>query len=150
MHLKLGSIHTTVVSSPERAKEVLTKHDQACSGRAVPSAAHTMDHHKSSIPWLPVANKWRALRKIMKEQVSLMHQLDGNDRLVQLHNDLQECSNSGRVVDIREIGFKTALNLLSSTLFSIDFAHFDSSLTREMMENVHALIKNLGTPNLVD
>ncbi|KAG8377571.1 hypothetical protein BUALT_Bualt08G0047000 [Buddleja alternifolia] len=150
MHLKLGSIHTIVVSSPEIAKEVLTKHDQACSGRAVPSAAHAMDHHKSSIPWLPVATRWRALRKIMKEQVSLMHQFDGNNSLVQLHNYLQDCSNSDRVVDIREIGFKTALNLLSSTLFSIDFAHFDSSLTREMMENVHALIKNLGTPNLVD
>ncbi|KAG8386568.1 hypothetical protein BUALT_Bualt03G0161900 [Buddleja alternifolia] len=150
MHLKLGTIHTIVVSSVEMAKEVLQKHDQACSGRAAPSAAHALNHHKSSIPWLPVASKWRRLRKIMKEQVSLMHQLDANNSLVQLRDYLQECSTSGRVVDIREIGFKTSLNLLASTFFSVDFAHLDSCSTQEIMENVHALVKNLGTPNLAD
>ncbi|KAG8377558.1 hypothetical protein BUALT_Bualt08G0045600 [Buddleja alternifolia] len=150
MHLKLGSIHTIVVSSPEMAQEILQKNDQVCSGRAVPSVAQAMNHHKASILWLPVGTKWRKLRKICKEQMSTIHHLDAKNCLGKLQDYLQECSNRGRAVDICEIGFKTSLNLLSSTFFSVDLAYLNSSSTQEMMEKVQVLIKNLGTPNLAD
>ncbi|KAG8377497.1 hypothetical protein BUALT_Bualt08G0039100 [Buddleja alternifolia] len=132
------------------AQEILQKNDQVCSGRAVPSVAQAMNHHKASILWLPVGTKWRKLRKICKEQMSTIHHLDAKNCLGKLQDYLQECSNRGRAVDICEIGFKTSLNLLSSTFFSVDLAHLNSSSTQEMMEKVQVLIKNLGTPNLAD
>lgn len=46
----------------------------------------------------------------------------------------------------------TVLNLISTTMFSVDFSSFDSehSSHREMKEIVQGLMKILGTPNIAD
>lgn len=44
MTLRLGSITTIVISSPNIAKEALQKHDQALSARTVPDSARGHDH----------------------------------------------------------------------------------------------------------
>ncbi|KAM3701814.1 hypothetical protein ACJW31_05G203600 [Castanea mollissima] len=49
MTLKLGSITTIVISSPNLAKEALQKNDQAFSSRTIPDMAHVFDHHEFSI-----------------------------------------------------------------------------------------------------
>ena len=45
MALKLGQVTTIVISSPDVAREVLMKKDQAFCGRSVPDAACALDHH---------------------------------------------------------------------------------------------------------
>ncbi|KAK6144455.1 hypothetical protein DH2020_021275 [Rehmannia glutinosa] len=155
MHLKLGSIHTIVVSSPEIAKQILQKHDKIFSGRAVPHAAQAMDHDKASVAWLPTQTKWRKLRKICKEQMFTMHKLEASEglrqeKLKQLRDYLHERCTSKRVVNIGEIAFVISLNLMSATLFSLDFARFDSNSAHEMKEIFQELMKILGTPNLAD
>ncbi|KAJ6404648.1 hypothetical protein OIU84_012751 [Salix udensis] len=51
MTLRLGTITTIVVSSPDIAKEALQKHDQAFSSRTVPDALHVQHYnfHKTSM-----------------------------------------------------------------------------------------------------
>ncbi|EYU25445.1 hypothetical protein MIMGU_mgv1a018354mg [Erythranthe guttata] len=132
MYLKLGTVQTI-------------KHDQICSDRTVPHTAHAANHHKSSLAWLPVGNKWRKLRRICKEHMFTVHKLQSSEglrkkKLQQLHDYLHECCSNRRVVDIGEVAFVTSLNLISTTLFSIDFAHFGSNSAQEMK----------GTPNLAD
>ena len=45
MSLKLGQVTTIVLSSPDLAREVLMKKDQAFCGRSVPDVARALDHH---------------------------------------------------------------------------------------------------------
>ncbi|KAL8058763.1 hypothetical protein ABFX02_03G042400 [Erythranthe guttata] len=155
MYLKLGTVQTIVASSPEMAKEILQKHDQICSNRMVPDTAHVANHHTTALSWLPVGNKWRTLRKICKEHMFTVHKLQlseslRQEKLQQLRDYLHECCSNTRVVDIGEVAFVTSLNLISTTLFSIDFAHFDSDSAQEMKGTINGLMKIFGTPNLAD
>lgn len=155
MYLKLGSIKSVVVSSPETAKEVLQKNDQICSSRAVPYALQAVDHDKVSVAFMPAGTEWRKLRKICKEQMFTMSKLQASeplrqDKLRQLRDYVAQCSAEGRDVNIGEIAFITSLNLISATLFAIDFAHFDSNSAQEMKQTVVGLMKVVGAPNLAD
>ncbi|GFP82473.1 ferruginol synthase [Phtheirospermum japonicum] len=132
MHLKLGSIQAI-------------KHDKVFSGRVVPHAGQALDHHKFPLTWLPAESKWRKFRKLCKEQMFTTHKLEASqglrqEKLKQLRDYLYECCTNGRAANIGEAAFTTSLNLVSATLFSLDFACFDSNSAQEV----------LGTPNLAD
>ncbi|KAL0425901.1 UNVERIFIED_CONTAM: cytochrome [Sesamum radiatum] len=155
MSLKLGSITTVVVSSPEAAKIVLQKHDLAFSSRKIPSAAAALNHDEFSMVWLPVENQWRKLRKICKEQMFSVARLDASqgvrrEKLHKLWEYVKECSETGRAVDIGEAAFTTSLNLMSATLFSMDFAQFNSDTSQEMKDVVWGVMECIGSPNFAD
>ncbi|KAL0368978.1 UNVERIFIED_CONTAM: Ferruginol synthase [Sesamum calycinum] len=155
MSLQLGSIYTVVVSSPELAKEVLQKHDQVFSGRTIAAAAQVHDHHKISMAYLPVGKEWRTIRKICKEQMFSTYRLDASqglrrEKLQKLRDYVHRCCITGRVVNIGEAAFITSLNLMSATLFSVDFTDFDSDVTQELKETIEGVAKIVGTPNLAD
>ncbi|KAM0920502.1 hypothetical protein ACQ4PT_007468 [Festuca glaucescens] len=63
LSLRLGAVTTVVASSPAVAREILQKHDAAFASRSEPDA--TGEHARNSVPWLPNAPRWRALRRIM-------------------------------------------------------------------------------------
>ncbi|KAL0379625.1 UNVERIFIED_CONTAM: cytochrome [Sesamum angustifolium] len=100
MSLKLGSITTVVVSSPEAAKMVLQKHDLAFSSRTIPSAAAALNHDEFSMVWLPVENQWRKLRKICKEQMFSVARLDASQgvRREKLHKLWEYVKNAAKPV----------------------------------------------------
>ncbi|KAI3444658.1 hypothetical protein Pfo_001323 [Paulownia fortunei] len=155
MSLKLGSITTIVVSSPETAKTVLQKHDLAFSSRTVPGAAKYPNHNEHSMVWLPVDNLWRKLRKVSKEQMFSVSRLDASqglrrEKLQKLCDYVKECCETGRVVDIGEAAFTTSLNLISATLFSLEFAQYNSDSSQEMREVVWGVMKCFGSPNFAD
>ncbi|KAH6835547.1 hypothetical protein C2S53_017182 [Perilla frutescens var. hirtella] len=154
MSIHLGSLYSVVVSSPEMAKEILQKHGQVFSGRIMLQALQVCDHDKLSIGFMPASNIWRELRKICKEHLFSHKSLEASNglrqwKLQQLLDYVQRCCDSGRAVNIREAAFTTTLNLMSTTLFSIEATEFDSEVTREfkeIMEGVSniALASNLG------
>ncbi|KAG8391706.1 hypothetical protein BUALT_Bualt01G0215100 [Buddleja alternifolia] len=155
MSLKLGSLTTIVVSSPEAAKIVLQKHDLAFSSRSIPSAAGALNHDEFSMVWLPVENQWRKLRKICKEQMFSVPRLDASqglrrENLQKLCDYVNECCETGRAMDIGEAAFTTSLNLMSATLFSKEFAQFNTDSSQEMKEVVWGVMKCVGSPNFAD
>ncbi|KAK6162985.1 hypothetical protein DH2020_002826 [Rehmannia glutinosa] len=155
MSIKLGYLTTIVVSNPETAKIVLKKHDLAFSSRAISNAAHSLNHDKFSIAWLPVDNQWRKLRRICKEQMFSVARLDASqglrmEKLQKLCEYVKECCEMGRAVDIGQAAFTTSLNLISTTLFSVEFARFGSDSSQEMKDVVWGVMKGVGSPNLVD
>ncbi|XP_073061531.1 cytochrome P450 76T24-like [Primulina eburnea] len=155
IHLKLGRLTTVVVSSPGIAKILLQKHDQVFSSRNAPGAVHALDHNKLSMVWLPVENQWRKLRKICKEQMFSVHSLDSSqglrrDRLQKLCEYVHGCCINGKAVDIGRAAFTTSLNLMSATLFSEEFAAFDSDSVEELKELVWGIMEIIGKPNLTD
>ncbi|XP_027158161.1 ferruginol synthase-like [Coffea eugenioides] len=155
MSLKLGSKRTVVVSSPTIASEVLQKYDQLFSGRAVANAVQALDHDKASIVFLPASSQWRNLRKICKEQLFSLQKLDASqgsrrEKLQELCDYLQRCSVSRKIVNVSDAAFTTSLNLISRSLFSVDFANYDSNSSQELKGIVWGIMKNVGAPNLAD
>ncbi|CAI9786453.1 unnamed protein product [Fraxinus pennsylvanica] len=105
--------------------------------------------------WLPMANQWRILRKISKEQVFSVPRLEASqglrqEKLQKLRDYIHECSVNHQLVDVGEAAFITALNLMSATLFSVDCAQFDSDSTQELKETIRAMTKVVASFNLVD
>lgn len=154
MSFKLGSRTTIVVSSPEMAKVVLQEHDVAFS-RSVPSAVKYIEHDKFSITWLPMDDQWRKLRRILKENMFSETKLTATqglrrDKLQKLFDYVNECCEMGRPVDIGVAAFTTTLNLMSTTLFSMEFAGFNSNSSQEMKDLMCAVMRCVGSPNLAD
>ncbi|KAL0360905.1 UNVERIFIED_CONTAM: cytochrome [Sesamum radiatum] len=153
MHLRLGSIDTIVVSSPEMAKEILQTHDQAFPLRLTTAATRALDHHATSVAFLPIGNQWRNLRKICKEHMFSTQRLHANEglrqeKLQKLLQYIQECCVNGRAVDIGQAAVVTSLNLMSNTVFSVDFA--DYSTCQELEDVIRRCMRVWGSPNLGD
>lgn len=155
MSLKLGSITTIVVSSCEIAKEFFLTHDQAFSGRSIPSVAKLMDHHEYSITWLPTGDQWRKLRRITKEYLLSGPSLEASERLrsekvQELVDNISECCASEKAVDIGAIAFTTSLNMLSNVLFSKDFSQNVSISSEEFKDSASGVLEVVGKANLAD
>ncbi|XAR70380.1 Geraniol 8-hydroxylase [Bertholletia excelsa] len=155
LSLKQGQLTTVVISSPTLAKEILQKQDLAFSNRSVRDALRACDHHKNAIPWLPVSAQWRTLRKICNSHVFSAQKLDGNRHLRrhkvdELLSEVRRSCDAGVPVEIFHVTFKTSLNLLSSTFFSMDWASTESDITGELKETVTQIFEDIGKFNLVD
>ncbi|KAH6804551.1 hypothetical protein C2S51_032798 [Perilla frutescens var. frutescens] len=155
MSLHLGQLYTVVVSSPEAAKEILQKHDQAFSSRTISAATESQDHHKVSLVFLPAGDEWRQMRKICREHMLSNRRLDASEGLRQaklrtLLDYLQKCCDGGRAVNIAEATFITTLNLMSATLFSIQVAEFESDAAQEFKVTFENLSSVSAAPNIGD
>ncbi|XP_074263216.1 geraniol 8-hydroxylase-like [Silene latifolia] len=155
MSLKLGTITTVVISSPELAKEMFLKHDLSFSSRTFPDAARVSNHYKHSMVWLPVGPKWRDLRKIAVVQVFTNHRLDSSQglrqrKVAELVDHVRHCCETGKVVSVGKAAFSTTLNLLSNTFFSIDLGSHDSSSLQEFKDIVWASMELGAKPNVSD
>ncbi|CAI0476653.1 unnamed protein product [Linum tenue] len=157
MSLKLGQVTTIVASSPAVAKEILQKHDHALSDRYVILAARPLDHHQFGMSWLPVESKWRNLRKVCNSYIFTTQKLDSNQELRRekieelLEGIRRNYCEGGKAVDVGEAVFRTTLNALSRTIFSLDLADEEGSETaREFKEAGRQIIEDGGKPNLGD
>ncbi|KAF7019455.1 hypothetical protein CFC21_032629 [Triticum aestivum] len=154
MSIRLGAVTTVVVSSPAMAREFLQKHDSVLATRSVPDA--TGKHAAGSVPWLPPAPKWRALRKMMATELFAPHRLDAlhhlrSDKVRELTDHVARLAREGTAVNIGRVAFTTSLNLISRTIFSIDLTSLDDmSSSKEFQEVITAIMEGLGTPNLSD
>ncbi|KAF7114881.1 hypothetical protein RHSIM_RhsimUnG0070500 [Rhododendron simsii] len=155
MSLKLGQKTAVVISSPALAKEILQKQDLAFSTRSIPNAVHAHGHHKYSTVWLPVADQWRSLRKALNSNIFSGNRLDGSQNLRQqkvqeLIEYVGKCCQEGIAVDIGSAAFKTSLNLLSNTIFSIDMADPTQDSVQHFRHLIWQIMVEIGKPNLVD
>ncbi|CAI8602342.1 unnamed protein product [Vicia faba] len=154
MRLKLGQITTFVISSPEIAQEVLQTHDLFLSDRTIPQAVAVLDHQHFSLPFMPACDLWRDLKKISKNHLFSSKTLDASyqlrcNKLQDFLCDIDRSSIRGEAVDIGRAAFKTTLNFLSNTFFSMDFAN-SAGETDEYKDIIENLVRVIGTPNLVD
>lgn len=72
------------------------------------------------------------------------------EKLRQLFEYVKECGDVGRAVNVGEAAFTTSLNLMSATLFSREFARFNSDSAQEMRDVAWGVMKCIGTPNIAD
>ncbi|CAI9770301.1 unnamed protein product [Fraxinus pennsylvanica] len=151
----MGYCETIVVSSPEIAKTVLQKYDPSFCGSTVPVTLESLEHDKFSLPFLPGDNQWRKFRKILKEQMFSLQRLDASqgirrEKLQKLCDYVNQCCVNGHVVDIAEVTFTTSLNMISSSLLSVDFVDFNFDSSREFKDVIWNVSKCIGSPNIAD
>ncbi|KAK6162409.1 hypothetical protein DH2020_002250 [Rehmannia glutinosa] len=100
--------------------------------------------------WLPVDTQWRKIRKISREQMFSVPRLDASqglrkEKLQKLCEYVNQCCEMGRAVDIGRAAFTTSLNLMSATLFSVEFAQYNSDSSQEMRDVVWGVMKGIGS-----
>nr|POE71085.1 geraniol 8-hydroxylase [Quercus suber] len=122
-------------------------------GRKSPSkeakAQRGGNEHEFSLLWLPVSAQWRNLRRICKSHLFANQILDANQNLrrkkvQELLTDIHNSSLNGDAVDIGKAAFKTSLNLLSNTIFSVDLAGPNSATGRDQPGS--SALKKENTP----
>lgn len=158
MALRLGTVTTVVASSPDAARDILQRHDAAFSGRFVPDGTHVFAHNTHSMGWLPASSpRWRALRKVCSGELFAPHRLDMHqslrrEKVQQLVSQVTMLAREGTPVRVGRLGFTTALNLLSSTIFSTDLADLDDRHVKpwEFKAMLAELNVTVGLPNLSD
>lgn len=62
---------------------------------------------------------------------------------------VQRCAHNGDAIDIGEAAFRTSLNSLSNTVFSLDMT-CPSNSAKELKEVVWQIMAEVGKPNLAD
>ena len=154
MSLKLGQRTTIVVSSSDMAKEVLQTHDQFLSNRPIPQSVSVLNHEHYSLAFIPVSPLWREMRKICNTQLLSHKNLDASQdvrrkKVQQLLSDIHQSSQIGEAVDIGTLGFKTTINLLSNTIFSVGLIR-STGAAGEFKDLVTNITNLVGTPNLAD
>ncbi|CAH2057848.1 unnamed protein product [Thlaspi arvense] len=155
MGLKLGSLTTIVISSPEAAKEALKTHDHLISARTFTDPVRVFDHHEFSFAWGPPSARWRFMRKITTTHLLSTQRLNAMESLrmkkvEELMSFINKCCEKGEGVDIARAFFVTALNIISNALFSTDFATHDSKSSHEFHNTVMNLMNVTGKPNVGD
>ncbi|XP_031498909.1 geraniol 8-hydroxylase-like [Nymphaea colorata] len=155
MALQLGFITTVVVSSAEMAEQVLHKHDQAFAGRTVGDAVKVLDYHHHSLVFSQNGERWRELRRICNTELFTPKRLDTltgfrEQKVQALLRHVHTACAAGRLVNIAECAFGTALNLVANTIFSQDVVDLESESTGEVKSIVWELLVLGAKPNLSD
>jgi len=136
------------------AKEVLLTNDQFLSNRTIPQSVSVLNHENYSLAFIPVAPLWKELRKICNTQLFSHKTLDASQdvrhkKMQQLLNDIDQSSQIGEAIDIGTAVFKTTINLLSNTIFSVDLIQSNGE-AGEFKDLVTNITKLVGSPNVAD
>jgi len=154
MSLKLGQITTIVMSSSETAKSVLQINDQSLSNRTVPDAMKGANHHNYSLGFMRISQRWKDLRKICNNLLFSNKNLDMNHtlrqkKILELSNDINNSIAKSEAVNIGKLAFKTTINMLSNTIYSVDLVS-SSDKAGEFKELVTNIMKEVGRANIAD
>lgn len=106
-----------------------------------------INHNLFSVVWLPVGDKWRMLRKISKEHLFSVQQLDAGkllrrEKIQKLVDYVHDCCLSGKSVNIAQSASSTILNILSNFIFSTDMAPYESQESKDAVFTLTEVIGN--------
>ncbi|MFS7941676.1 putative geraniol 8-hydroxylase [Helianthus anomalus] len=155
MTISLGSITSVVASTPEAAREILQRNDEACSGRIIPDAVTALADHDAAVLWIPANDEWRTIRKALNTYLTHQHKLDTLRDLRQnvVGGMLDFLNESGRKkagVDIGKLAFAVALNQMSNTCVSQNVTSYESDDIGGFKTAVKTLMEVDGKFNIAD
>ncbi|WZZ51808.1 hypothetical protein YC2023_051915 [Brassica napus] len=157
MSLRLGSLTTVVISSPEAAREVLRTLDHFFSAQAFSETVRTIGHQGDvSTPRLPsMSPHWRLWRKILETKLFSRKCLDAtktirSKKVKELITFIVESCERGEAVEIARACFVTSLNVISNVVFSTDLGSYDQMASMELRDSLFCVMKIMGKPNLAN
>ncbi|KAI3710935.1 hypothetical protein L2E82_40731 [Cichorium intybus] len=155
MTIRLGSITTVVASTPDAAKEILQRNDEACSGRIVPDAVTALHNHDAAVIWISTNDEWRTIRKTLKMYLTHQHKLDTlrdlrHNVMEEMLDFLRESGRKKEAVDIGQLAFAVALNQMSNTCLSRNLASYESDDIGGFKTAVKKVMEVDGKFNIAD
>ncbi|KAL4562783.1 hypothetical protein LXL04_026813 [Taraxacum kok-saghyz] len=94
-------------------------------------------------------NFWRRAEMDGNRSERRMNEPVERRKVQELLGHVDTCTN-GKAINIGATAFTTTLNILSKTIFSVDFGQYDTVSSQEFKEAVMALLELGGKPNLAD
>ncbi|XVE57350.1 hypothetical protein DITRI_Ditri04bG0084100 [Diplodiscus trichospermus] len=155
MTLRLGFVTTIIASSAETAKQILQTHEQTFSDRTVPDGVASQPNPEWTLAWALGDSRWRNRRRICNTQLFTVQRLNSlqhlrQQKVEQLIKHIKKQRVSGSQVNIGQVAFATALNLVSTTIFSIDIVDPEFSTAQEFKDLVWRIMEDSAKPNLSD
>ncbi|XP_057950576.1 (S)-N-methylcoclaurine 3'-hydroxylase isozyme 1-like [Malania oleifera] len=157
MSLRLGGQLLIVGSSTTAAMEILKTHDRVLSGRyimhALPVKSPELNH--LSLAFASECTKpWKLLRTICRTELISHKALDSQIKLREKKvMEMVEFlgKNGGKAVNVGEIVFATAFNILGHVMFSRDLVDFQGrGMGGEMKELITRILELISSPNISD
>ncbi|KAK9071909.1 hypothetical protein SSX86_008343 [Deinandra increscens subsp. villosa] len=155
MTIRLGSITSVVASTPDAAREILQRKDEACSGRTVPDAVAALADNDAAVLWISANGEWRTIRKALNTFLTHQHKLDTLCDLRQnvvegMLDFLRESGRKKAGVDIGKLAFTVALNQMSNTCLSQNVTGYESDDIGGFKSAVKTLMEVDGKFNIAD
>ncbi|XP_076911476.1 geraniol 8-hydroxylase-like [Bidens hawaiensis] len=155
MTIRVGSITSVVASTPNAAREILQRNDEACYGRIISDAVTALANHDTAVLWIPANDDWRTIRKALNTYLTHQHKLDTLRDLRQnvMEGMLDFLNKSGRKkahVDIGKLAFAVALNQMSNTCVSQNVTSYESDDIGGFKTAVKTLMEEDGKFNITD
>ncbi|KAK4802528.1 hypothetical protein SAY86_000731 [Trapa natans] len=156
MSLRLGSKIAVLVTSVEVAREMLGTHEKAFSDRPVADAIGAQPNPELTVAWVTSDQLWRSRRRTctihLFSPISLdAHQKIRHEKVRQLVRYIEmKHAAAEEPVDIGKVAFATILNLISSTVLSVDAVDPEFESAQEFKDLVWRIMEDFARPNLSD
>lgn len=155
MTIKQGNVTSVVISSPEMARQVLQKQDEAFSGRVVPNAITELEHSSHAVAWLPIGEEWRLIRRVLGSCLTNSKTLDTlrgirHDVVQEMVRHVREVCIKGGSVGINKIAFTTIINMMSRTCFSTNVDDYELRDGNGFRNAVTTIMKITAKFNVAD
>uniref|UniRef100_A0A0E0KBB4 Cytochrome P450 family protein n=1 Tax=Oryza punctata TaxID=4537 RepID=A0A0E0KBB4_ORYPU len=153
MSLRLGTVLTVVVSTPDAMREIFHKRKDNLAGRPLADAFNAMGHSANSLLGLEHPDvKWRAIRRFSTTELLAPGRLAAlqplcRDKLQGLVRGVSELAARGEPVHVRHAVLDMALSLMLSAFYSVDLDPESTAVFRSVVEEASMLI---STANLSD
>ncbi|PWA68224.1 cytochrome P450 [Artemisia annua] len=144
-----------VASTPDDAREILQRHDDACSGRLVPDIISELKYPEAAVLWMPPNDTWRTIRKSLNIYLTNHQKLDYLNDLRQnvvegMLEFLRESARKKVAVDIGKLAFGVSLNKISNTFLSKDVTSYNSDEIESFKMAVETAMEVQGKFNIAD
>ncbi|KAI7745610.1 hypothetical protein M8C21_033456 [Ambrosia artemisiifolia] len=151
MTIRLGSITSIVASTPDAAREILQRKDDACSSRPIPDVVNALKHPKAAILWMPPNQTWRAMRKALNIYLTIPHKLDAFSHVREnVVEEMLAFVRNKENVDIGKLAFSATLNQLSYTFISQNVTSYDSDNIKGFKMAIETAMEVQGKFNVAD
>uniref|UniRef100_A0A0D9W7N9 Cytochrome P450 n=1 Tax=Leersia perrieri TaxID=77586 RepID=A0A0D9W7N9_9ORYZ len=153
LHLRLGRLHTVVVSTPEMARLVLQANDRAFANRPTTAAIVYLSYDLADMVFAPYGPLWRQLRKLCinklfsrRRAASWAAVHDGVDGLIR-----EVARNSGKVVNVGELVFGMSVSITLRAALGMRIDECDGGKdAAELVAIVKEFSELFGASNFAD
>ena len=139
MHLQLGEVFFTIVSSAEYAKEIMKTHDAIFASRPLTLTSEIIFYDSTDIAFAPYGNYWKQLRKICTIELLNIKRVQSLSpiREQEMNNLVKRiASEEGSVINLSRKVVSLIYSITSRAAFGKKYMEQDEfiSLVREVMQ----------------
>ena len=136
MLLRLGSVPTVIISSPEAAKAVMKTHDLECCSRPQLHGPRMMTYNYLDLAFSPYGEYWREMRKICVVELLGVKRVESyqsirEEEVAKLINSIADhSSSSASPIDLTEKLFSLTASMTFRIAFGMSFQGSDLNHNR--------------------